>query len=281
MSCLELIDLHFGSAPQAIGVYLVDTDDGPALFDCGPASTLETLEAGLAGHGLALDRRQAPAALAHPSRPRGRGRVARPPFTGADGLGEPDRAAAPDRPVAARAVGAPALRRDVRPAVGRARAGARARTCASPTATSSAGTRSPRPGTRRTTSRTSGTGRCSPATRPASACRARPTCCRSARRRTSTSRAGTGRSRRSAAREPERLALIHFGVHEDVGAHLDRLEPELDRWAGRVRDGMGQEDFVAAAPRRPRRATPTCTTVSRRSGSRTSACSGTGRHAAT
>ena len=46
-------------------------------------------------------------------------------------------------------------------------------------------------------------------------------------------------------REPERLALIHFGVHEDVGVHLDRLESELDRWAGRVRDGMSQEDFVA------------------------------------
>ena len=40
------------------------------------------------------------------------------------------------------------------------------------------------------------------------------------------------------ARAPERLALIHFGVHEDVDAHLDRLELELDRWAARVRDGM-------------------------------------------
>ena len=49
------------------------------------------------------------------------------------------------------------------------------------------------------------------------------------------------------ARAPERLALIHFGVHEDVAAHLDRLERELDRWAARVRDGMGQEAFVEAA----------------------------------
>jgi hypothetical protein len=49
------------------------------------------------------------------------------------------------------------------------------------------------------------------------------------------------------AREPERLALIHFGVHEDVGGHLDRLESELDVWASRVRDGMSQEDFVEAA----------------------------------
>jgi glyoxylase-like metal-dependent hydrolase (beta-lactamase superfamily II) len=48
-------------------------------------------------------------------------------------------------------------------------------------------------------------------------------------------------------RRPERLALIHFGVHEDVGAHLDRLESELDRWAGRVGGGMSQDDFVATA----------------------------------
>jgi glyoxylase-like metal-dependent hydrolase (beta-lactamase superfamily II) len=49
------------------------------------------------------------------------------------------------------------------------------------------------------------------------------------------------------SRAPERLALIHFGVHEDVGPHLDRLETELDRWAARVRDGMDQEAFVDAA----------------------------------
>jgi hypothetical protein len=48
-------------------------------------------------------------------------------------------------------------------------------------------------------------------------------------------------------REPERLALIHFGVHEDVESHLDRLERELDRWAERVGGGMGQEEFVEAA----------------------------------
>ena len=40
---MRLIDLHFGGAPHAIGVYLVDTDDGLALFDCGPASTLRAL----------------------------------------------------------------------------------------------------------------------------------------------------------------------------------------------------------------------------------------------
>jgi glyoxylase-like metal-dependent hydrolase (beta-lactamase superfamily II) len=49
------------------------------------------------------------------------------------------------------------------------------------------------------------------------------------------------------ARGPERLALIHFGVHEDVTSHLDRLEAELDRWAERVGGGMEQDEFIAAA----------------------------------
>ena len=54
MSSLRVIDLNFGAAPEAIGVYLVDTDEGPALFDCGPSSTLDALDAGLADNGLTL-----------------------------------------------------------------------------------------------------------------------------------------------------------------------------------------------------------------------------------
>ena len=52
MHPLRLIDLHFGTQERAIGVYLVETTDGIALFDCGPTSTLPALEAGLADHGL-------------------------------------------------------------------------------------------------------------------------------------------------------------------------------------------------------------------------------------
>jgi len=47
-------------------------------------------------------------------------------------------------------------------------------------------------------------------------------------------------------RAPERLALIHFGIETEVADHLARLDAELDRWAARVRDGMGLEEFVAA-----------------------------------
>jgi len=48
------IDLMHMGLDRIIAVYVVETDDGLALFDCGPASTLATLEAGLAARGLAL-----------------------------------------------------------------------------------------------------------------------------------------------------------------------------------------------------------------------------------
>jgi glyoxylase-like metal-dependent hydrolase (beta-lactamase superfamily II) len=48
------IDLHHQGNDRAIGVYLLETADGPALFDCGPAVTLPALKAGLAQRGLEL-----------------------------------------------------------------------------------------------------------------------------------------------------------------------------------------------------------------------------------
>jgi glyoxylase-like metal-dependent hydrolase (beta-lactamase superfamily II) len=48
------IDLHHLGAERIIGSYVVETDEGPALFDCGPASTIEALKAGLGERGLAL-----------------------------------------------------------------------------------------------------------------------------------------------------------------------------------------------------------------------------------
>ena len=54
MDRLDSIDLRFLGFEHEIGSYVVDTVDGPALFDCGPTSTLESLRAGLAGLGLAV-----------------------------------------------------------------------------------------------------------------------------------------------------------------------------------------------------------------------------------
>jgi glyoxylase-like metal-dependent hydrolase (beta-lactamase superfamily II) len=48
-------------------------------------------------------------------------------------------------------------------------------------------------------------------------------------------------------REPERLALVHFGVERDAPDHLARLHEELDRFSGWVRDGLDQQSFVERA----------------------------------
>ena len=48
------IDLHHQGAERVIGTYLLETEDGPALFECGPASCLEALKEGLAAAGVAL-----------------------------------------------------------------------------------------------------------------------------------------------------------------------------------------------------------------------------------
>jgi glyoxylase-like metal-dependent hydrolase (beta-lactamase superfamily II) len=46
---------------------------------------------------------------------------------------------------------------------------------------------------------------------------------------------------------PERLALIHFGLADDVSRHLAELRERLDTWAKRVEEGVTEQEFVAAA----------------------------------
>ena len=48
-------------------------------------------------------------------------------------------------------------------------------------------------------------------------------------------------------RAPARLALIHFGVFDDMQEHLAALRDTLRRWGKRVEDGMDEDTFVAAA----------------------------------
>ncbi len=50
----EPIDLRYRGFERAVGVYVVETLDGPALFDCGPSSTLPRLREGLRARGLEL-----------------------------------------------------------------------------------------------------------------------------------------------------------------------------------------------------------------------------------
>jgi glyoxylase-like metal-dependent hydrolase (beta-lactamase superfamily II) len=49
------LDLHHQGAERVIGAYLVETDDGPAVFDCGPASCVEALKARLHERGFELE----------------------------------------------------------------------------------------------------------------------------------------------------------------------------------------------------------------------------------
>jgi glyoxylase-like metal-dependent hydrolase (beta-lactamase superfamily II) len=48
-------------------------------------------------------------------------------------------------------------------------------------------------------------------------------------------------------RAPARLALIHFGIFDDIEAHLERLRGTLREWADRVGHGMDEATFAAAA----------------------------------
>lgn len=54
MAGVRPIDLHHQGVERVIGAYLVETSDGLAVFDCGPASALPALEAGLRERGVGL-----------------------------------------------------------------------------------------------------------------------------------------------------------------------------------------------------------------------------------
>jgi glyoxylase-like metal-dependent hydrolase (beta-lactamase superfamily II) len=48
------LDLRHGGAERVIGSYVLETADGPALFDCGPTTCVDALEDGLRRRGLEL-----------------------------------------------------------------------------------------------------------------------------------------------------------------------------------------------------------------------------------
>ena len=54
MATPEPIDLLHLGRERVIASYLLDTNDGPALFDCGAATTVDALKGGLAQRGLSL-----------------------------------------------------------------------------------------------------------------------------------------------------------------------------------------------------------------------------------
>jgi glyoxylase-like metal-dependent hydrolase (beta-lactamase superfamily II) len=246
MASLRLLDLNFGGREHAVGVYLVDTADGPALFDCGPTSTLPRLEALLAENGLELtDVRHLLLSHIHLDHAGGAGAIVRrhPGLTvwvsaiGAPHLVDPSRLERSARRLYGdtfdRLWGelAPVPEANVRiaegdvlgwesfPTPGHASHHASYFRDGTLLAGDAAGVRMP------------GASFIVPVSPPPDI-------------DVETWHATIDAMR---ARRPERLALIHFGLHEDVDEHLDRLDAELDHWAGRVRDGMTEEEFVATA----------------------------------
>lgn len=246
MDSLRNIDLHFGGHPHAIGVYLVETDDGLALFDCGPATTLPALERGLDAHGVELGEiRHLLLSHIHFDHAGAVGPIVRrhPELTvwvspiGAPHLIDPSRlersarrlygdlfdelwgelAPVPEENI--RAAEGDVLGWECFPTTGHASHHVSYFRNGTLLAGDAAGVRMP------------GGSYVLPVSPPPDI----------------DVEAWHATAAAIRARSPERLALIHFGVHEDVETHLDRLERELDRWAARVHDGMEADEFVAAA----------------------------------
>jgi glyoxylase-like metal-dependent hydrolase (beta-lactamase superfamily II) len=241
-----LLDLLHGGAPRTIGAYVLETDHGLALLDCGPASCLPALERGLAEHGHALaDVRHLLLSHIHLDHAGAAGSLVRrhPALQvhvselGAPHLVEPSRlersarrlygdtfdalwgelAPVPEDNV--HVVGDRVLGLECFPSPGHASH----HVCYFDGATLYAGDAA---GVRIQPATT-----VLPPTPP-------PEFDRELWERT------LGQIER---RRPERLALIHFGVAEDVARHLGELRERLARWTERVGEGADEEAFVAAA----------------------------------
>jgi glyoxylase-like metal-dependent hydrolase (beta-lactamase superfamily II) len=242
---LEPLDLLFGGNEHSIGVYLLDSRDGPALFDCGPSTTLPRLKDALRARGVELrDVRHLLLSHVHLDHAGAAGSIVRehPELTvwvseiGAPHVVDPSRLERSARrlygdafdalwgelaPVPAanvRIVDGDVLGWEVFPTPGHASH----HVCYLADGTLLAGDAC---GVRIQPSRT-----IVPVAPPPDI----------------DVGAWHATIAEIARREPERLALIHFGVEPDPADHLRRLGEALDLWAARVGEGMTIEEFVAA-----------------------------------
>jgi glyoxylase-like metal-dependent hydrolase (beta-lactamase superfamily II) len=242
----EPIDLLHGGAARTVGVYLLDTSEGLSLFDCGPSSCIATLKAGLAERGVELgDVKNLLLSHIHLDHAGAAGSLVRehPELrvwvseVGAPHLIDPSRLERSARRLYGETFDglwgelAPVPEQNVRIAGDRA-AGlevfaapghASHHICYFDDSTLYAGDAA---GVRIQPSRS-----VLPPTPP-------PDIDVEAWYRT---------LEQIERRAPERLALIHFGLADDVSRHLAELRERLDTWAKRVEEGMAEAEFVAAA----------------------------------
>jgi glyoxylase-like metal-dependent hydrolase (beta-lactamase superfamily II) len=241
------LDLQHLGRDRVIGAYLVATDDGPALFDCGPTTCLEALQERLAEHGLRLtDLRHLLLSHIHLDHAGAAGVLVREQpalrvhvsAVGAPHLADPSRLEASARrlygddfdrlwgelvavpeeniqPTAGTVVGL-----DCFPTPGHASHHVAYLT---PDGTLLAGDA--------TGVRIQPSDVVLPPTPPPDVDVAR----------------WHKTIEEIAHRDPERLALVHFGVADDIGRHLNELTRTLDAWAERVDSGASEEEFVRSA----------------------------------
>jgi glyoxylase-like metal-dependent hydrolase (beta-lactamase superfamily II) len=246
VNLLAPIDLQVGGRREALGVYVVDSDAGPALFDTGPASTLSALEAGLAEHGTSLgELEHVLLSHVHLDHAGAVGTIVRehPHLTvwvsevGAPHLIDPSRLArsarrlfgetfdalwgevAPVPETNVRIAAGSVLGWEVFPTVGHASHHVSYASSGTLLAGDATGVRLP------------SSQYVLPAAPPPDI----------------DVEAWHATVEAIRARRPERLAVTHFGVYADVYAHLERLDHELDVWASRVRNGLNEAAFVEAA----------------------------------
>ena len=246
---LAPIDLHHQGVERVIGVYVVETDDGLALFDCGPTTGLDALDRGLAERGLSLlDIRHLLLSHIHLDHAGAAGVLVRrhPDLrvhvspVGAPHLVDPSRLERSARrlwgdefdtlwgelaPVPARNVeiaGDRVVGLDCFPTRGHAEHHV---SYVDRYGTLYAGDAA---GVRILPSR-----HIVPASPPPDL----------------DLEAWLATIDELERHSPERLALIHFGVADDPADHLRRLREQLLLWAERVRDGATEEEFLASARR--------------------------------
>lgn len=244
MEPLHAIDLHFLGEEHEIAAYLIETSDGLALFDCGPASTLESLHAGLRDHGLELtDIRHLLLSHIHLDHAGAAGALVaeHPGLTvwvspiGAPHLVDPSRLEASARRLfpnfdALWGPLTPVPEANIRIAEGEVIGWE---------AFATPGHASHHVSYLRDGTLLAG-----------DACGVRILPSNYVQPVAPPPDIDLEAWRRSIdeieRRAPDRLALIHFGVVDGVGEHLDLLRDTLTLWAERVRDGMSEEEFVAA-----------------------------------
>ena len=243
------LDLHHQDSERVIGVYLLQTEDGPALFDCGPSSCLEALRRRLDEQGLALtDLRHLLLSHIHLD------------HAGAAGVLVREH---PGLQVHVSEIGAPHL-------IDPSRLESSARRLYGDTFDTLWGELAPVPeaNVHATGERVLGL-ECFPAPGHAS----HHVCYVDA---DGTLYAGDAAGVRIKPcghvlpvspppdidvegwkrtldeierRDPARLALIHFGLFDDVEYHLGQVRQELDAWVERVSSGATEDEFVEAARR--------------------------------